>query len=165
MILLTGPGVLAKVVEDDHYKFRADFPGVVSDKAEDFGAKGAPLTWRLYTSSSPASQTDASYTAAIKVFDTDTTDVRQLFAAGENDAVQSLGVPLLGRKDGTFGADKLPSVTLSFQSGMDGTAGALKGRVLLVVKGNRLYEVTFSSRGSDQTAVETKFFQSFEILP
>jgi hypothetical protein len=47
---------------------------------------------------------------------------------------------------------------------MDGAAGVLKGRVLLVVKGSRLYEVSFSYRGSDQSAVETKFFESFAIL-
>jgi|SRR5262245_16198009 len=156
--------VSARIVEDEHYKFRADFPGNVSERVEDFGARGAPLTWRLYTSSSPDGQTTGSYNAAVKIFDTDTTDVRQLLAAGENDAVQSLGIPLLGRKDGSFGAEKLPSMTLSFQSGADGSGGAVKGRVLLVVKGSRLYEVSFTYRGSDHSAVETKFFESFEIL-
>jgi hypothetical protein len=165
---MNAPAIVAmigdRVVEDDRYKFRADLPGNVSERVEDFGVRGAALTWRLYTSSSPESQTNGSYNAAVKIFDTDTTDVRQLFTAGENDAVQSLGIPLLARKDGTFGAEKLPSMTLSFQSGMDGAAGVLKGRVLLVVKGSRLYEVSFSYRGSDQGAVETKFFESFEIL-
>jgi hypothetical protein len=153
-----------RVVEDDHYKFRADFPGNVSERVEDFGARGAPLTWRLYTSSSPESQTNGSYNAAVKIFDTDTTDVRQLLMAGENDAVQSLGIPLLGRKDATYGAEKLPAMTLSFQSGTDGAAGVIKGSVLLVVKGSRLYEVSFSYRGSDQSEVQRKFFRSFEIL-
>ena len=155
---------MGKVVEDHHYQFRADFPGVVSDKVEDFDGSGGALAWRLYTSGSPATQTGVSYTAAVKVFDTDTTDVRQLFAAGENDATQSLGATLLGRKDGAFGDDKLPSVTLSYQSVADAAAGPLKGTVLLVVKGRRLYEVTFSFRGADQTAIGTKFFQSFQIL-
>jgi hypothetical protein len=153
-----------RVVEDDRYKFRAELPGNVSERVEDFGASGAPLTWRLYTSSSPESQTSGSFNAAVKIFDTDTTDVRQLFMAGENDAVQSLGIPLLGRKDATYGAEKLPALTLTFQSGADSAAGVLKGSVLLVVKGSRLYEVSFLSRGSDQGEVERKFFRSFEIL-
>jgi hypothetical protein len=155
---------MGKVVEDPHYKFRVDFPGVVSDKVEDFDGKAGALAWRLYTSSSPESQRDVAYTAAVKVFDTDTTDVRQLFAAGENDATQSLGATLVGRKDGEFGDDKLPCITLSYQSGGDAAAGPLKGTVLLVVTGKRLYEVTFSFRGVDQTTIGTKFFQSFQIL-
>jgi hypothetical protein len=73
-----------RVVEDDRYKFRADLPGNVSERVEDFGVKGAALTWRLYTSSSPESQSNNSYNASVKIFDTDTTDVRQLFTAGEN---------------------------------------------------------------------------------
>jgi hypothetical protein len=155
---------MGKVVEDGRYKFRADFPGVMSERVEEFDSRNGALAWRLYTSSSPESQSSDSFTAAVKVFDTDTTDVRQLFAAGENDATQSLGATLLGRKDGTFGSDKLPSLALSYQSGADGAAGALKGKVLLVVKDRRLYQVSFSFRGADQTAVGTKFFDSFEIL-
>jgi len=155
---------MGKVVEDRRYGFRADFPGVMSDRVEEFDSKGGALTWRLYTSSSPESPSGDSYTAAVKVFDTDTTDARQLFVAGENDATQSLGATLLGRKDGTFGADKLPSLTLSYQSGQDGAAGALKGTVLLVVKDKRLYEVSFSFRGADHTSIGTRFFDSFQIL-
>jgi hypothetical protein len=40
----------------------------------------------------------------------------------------------------------------------------LKGKVLLVVKEKRLYEVTFYYAGTDQTAVGERFFRSFEIL-
>jgi hypothetical protein len=155
----------AKVVEDSRYQFRADFPGVLSGKVEESDGNGGPLAWRAYTSSSAARQTAAGYTAAVKVFETDSKDVKVLFAAGENDASQSLGVPLIGRLDGTFGAARLPSLTLSFQSGRDGAADMMRATVLLVVKGKRLYEVTFAFTGAaDQSAVGKKFFRSFEIL-
>jgi hypothetical protein len=105
------------------------------------------------------------HTAAVKVWETDSTDVRALFAAGESDASQSLGITLIGRRDGTFGADKLPSLTLSFQSGRDGAADEVRATVLLVVKGKRLYEVTFSFNGAvDQSPAAKRFLQSFEIL-
>jgi hypothetical protein len=160
--------VVAKVIEDTRYKFRADLPGVPSEttkeyKLEDFESRNGTLSWRTYTSGSPASQTGAVYTAAVKVFDTDTSDSRQLFEAGESDATQSIGVPLIGRSDGTFGADRLPSLTLSYQGGVAG-GGVLKCKVLLVVKEKRLYEVTFYYAGTDQTAVGERFFRSFEIL-
>src|SRR5262245_37334838 len=154
---------MSRIVEDDRYKFRADFPGTVSEPVEDFN--GSSLAWRLYTSRSPDNEKAFSYTATIKVFDTDGADVPQLFAAGESDASQSLGIPLMGRTDCTHGADKLPCKTLSYQSGAANSMGAVKGKVLLVVKGKRLYQVTFSFSGADQTAVSDKFFQSFEILP
>jgi hypothetical protein len=163
-IMLAQPAVSAKVVEDSRYKFRADFPGVLSDKVEDFAARGGSLAWRAYTSSSPAGQTGAMYTATVKVFDTDSADVRMLFNAGESDASQSIGASLIGRAEGTFGADNLPSLTLSYQSGMTAAAGILKGKVLLVVSGQRLYEVAFYFNGADQTAVGEAFFQSFGIL-
>jgi hypothetical protein len=164
-ILLAQPAAFAKVVEDSRYQFRADLPGVLSDRVEESDGKRGPLAWRMYTSHSPAGHTPASYSAAVKVFETDSTDVRVLFAAGENDANQSIGVPLMGRLDGTFGADKLPSLTLSYQSGRDGAVDMLRATVLLVVKGTRLYVVTFASTGAgDHTAVGKKFFQSFEIL-
>jgi hypothetical protein len=54
---------------------------------------------------------------------------------------------------------------LSYQSGAANSMGAVKGKVMLVVKGKRLYQVTFYFSGTDQTAVGEKFFQSFEILP
>jgi hypothetical protein len=99
------------------------------------------------------------------VFETGSTDAKVLFDAGENDASQSLGVPLVGRRDGTFGPDKLRSLTLSYQSGRDGAADMLRATVLLVVKGTRLYEVTFSFSGAaDQSAIGKKFFSSFAIL-
>jgi len=164
-ILLAQPVAFAKVVEDSRYRFRADLPGIVSGRVEESDARGSALTWRTYTSSSPARQGAAGYTAAVKVFETNSTDVRMLFEAGENDASQALGVPLVGRRDGTFGADKLPSLTLSFQSGRDGAADMVRATVWLVVKGKRLYEVTFAFNGAaDQSAVGKKFFQSFEIL-
>ncbi len=119
-LVLAQPIAFAKVVEDSRYKFRADLPGVLSDKVEESDGKGGTLTWRAYTSSSPARQGAAGYTAAVKVFDTNSTDAKVLFEAGENDASQSLGVPLIGRRDGTFGPGKLPSLTLSYQSGRDG---------------------------------------------
>jgi hypothetical protein len=163
-ILLAQPLAFAKVVEDSRYMFRADLPGLLSDKVEESEGKGGTLAWRAYTSSSPARQA-AGYTAAVKVFDTDSTDANVLFEAGENDASQSLGVPLIGRRDGTFGPDKLRSLTLSYQSGRDGAADMLRATVLLVVKGKRLYEVTFSFSGAaDQSAVGKKFFSSFAIL-
>ena len=163
-ILVVPAAVSAKVVEDSQYKFRADFPGVLSDKAEDFDARNGSLTWRAYTSGSPAGQTAVVYTATVKVFDTDSTDVALLFNAGESDASQTLGVSLIGRKDGTFGAEKLPSLTLSYQGAMTAGGTPVKGKVLLVVKGKRLYEVAFSFSGADQTATGEKFFRSFEIL-
>jgi len=153
------------VVEDSRYKFRADFPGVLSEKVEDFAATGGALAWRLYTSRSPDNQTAYSYTATVKVFDTDSADVRQLFAAGESDATQSIGVALMGRTNCEFGADKLPCVTLAYQSGAGNSMGAVKGKVMLVVKGKRLYQLTFYFSGADQAAVGEKFLQSFEILP
>jgi hypothetical protein len=164
-VLLAQPLAFAKVVEDSRYKFRADLPGVLSDKVEESDGKGGTLAWRAYTSSSPARQAAAGYTAAVKVFATSSTDAKVLFEAGENDASQSLGVPLVGRRDGTFGPGKLPSLTLSFQSGRDGAADMLRATVLLVVKGQRLYEVTFSTSGAaDQSAVGKRFFGSFAIL-
>jgi hypothetical protein len=161
-ILIARPEVSAKVVEDSHYKFRADLPGVLSDKVEDFEARNGALASRTYTSGSPPGQTSAVYTATVKVLDTESTDVRLLLSAGESDAAQSLGVPLIGRSDCTFGADKLPCLTLSFAGEMAG--GTLKGKVMLVVKGKRLYEVAFSFTGADQTAVGEQFFRSFEIM-
>jgi hypothetical protein len=164
-LLLAQTTAFAKVVEDSRYHFRADLPGILSAKVEESDGKGGPLAWRTYTSSSPAGRGAASYTAAVKVFETDSTDVRALFNAGENDASQSLGITLIGRRDGTFGADRLRSVTLSFQNGRDGAADMVRATVLLVVKGKRLYEVTFSSTGAaDQTALAKRFFGSFEIL-
>ena len=153
---------MSKVVEDTRYRFRADFPGVMTDKVEEFDSRDGALAWRLYTSRSPDGQRGVSYTATVKVFETDTTDARQLFQAGESDATQSIGATLIGREDGAFGVDKLPSRTLTYQSGTG--AGMLKGKVLLIVKDQRLYVVTFYFSGSDQTAVSTTFFQSFEIL-
>jgi hypothetical protein len=158
------PPARTKVVEDSRYKFRADFPGVLSDKVEESDGKGGTLAWRAYTSSSPVRAT-ASYTAAVKVFDTNSTDAVVLFNAGENDASQSLGIPLTGRRDGAFGPDKLPSRTLSFQSGRDGAADMTRATVLLVVKGTRLYLVSFSFGGAaDLSAVGKTFFSSFAIL-
>jgi len=155
--------MFTRVVEDDRFKFRADFPGMVSERVEDFNASS--LAWRLYTSRSPDNEKTFSYTATVKVFDTDGADVPQLFAAGESDASQSIGIPLMGRADCSFGADKLPCKTLSYQSGTANSMGAVKGKVMLIVKGKRLYQITFYFSGADQTAVGEKFFQSFEILP
>jgi hypothetical protein len=163
-LLLAQPVAFAKVIEDSRYRFRVNLPGVVSDRVDESDAKGGPLAWRAYTSSSPADRA-ASFTAAVKVFETGSTDVRVLFDAGENDASQALGVTLIGRMDGTFGADRLPSLTLSYQSGRDGAADMLRARVLLVVKGQRLYQLTFAFSGTaDQTAVGNRFFRSFQIL-
>jgi hypothetical protein len=162
---MSTPRAFARVVEDSRYKFRADFPGVVSERVEDFAATGGALAWRLYTSRSPDSEKTFNYTATIKVFDTDSADVRQLFVAGESDATQSIGVALMGRSNCEFGADKLPCMTLQYQSGTANSMGAVKGKVMLVVKGKRLYQITFYFSGADQTAVGEKFFQSFEILP
>jgi hypothetical protein len=162
-VVLAQPLASAKVVEDRRYKFRVDLPGVVSDKVEEFGARGGALSWRAYTSSSRSGQA-AAYTAAVKVFDTDSSDVRVLFEAGENDASQALGVPLVGRRDGTFGAGKLPSLTLSYQIGRGG-ADTTRAKVLLVVKGKRLYQLTFSFTGAtDRAAIGDRFFRSFAIL-
>ena len=156
-----------KVVEDRKYGFRAAFPGTLAARPEDFDAKNGALAWRAYTSTSPNGQA-TSYTATVKVFDTDSTDVRALFNAGESDASQTLGATLISRADGTFGPGKLPSLTLSYQSGTAdgrGGAGMVKGRVLLVVKGTRLYEIIFAVAGSDGfEAVGDRFFHSFEIL-
>jgi len=155
--------MFTRVVEDERYKFRADFPGTVSERVEDFNASS--LSWRLYTSRSPDNEKAFSYTATIKVFDTDGADVPQLFTAGESDASQSIGIPLMGRADCAFGADKLPCKTLSYQSGAANSMGAVKGKVMLIVKDKRLYQITFYFSGADQTAVGERFFQSFEILP
>jgi hypothetical protein len=153
------------VVEDARYRFRADLPGIVSGKVEESDARSSALAWRTYTSSSPARQGAAGYTAAVKAFETNSTDVRMLLEAGENDASQALGIPLIGRRDGTFGTDRLPSLTLSYQSGRDGAADMVRATVWLVVKGKRFYEVTFAFNGAaDQSAVGKKFFRSFEIL-
>ena len=101
----------------------------------------------------------------MKVFETDSADVRALFEAGENDASQALGITLIGRRNGTFGPEKNPSLTLSFQSGRDGAPDMVRATVLLIVKGKRLYEITFSFNGAaDQTALARRFFGSFEIL-
>jgi hypothetical protein len=163
-LLLAQTTASAKVVEDSRYHFRADLPGILSARVEESDGKGGPLAWRAYTSRSRG-QGAGGYTAAVKVFETDSTDVRALFNAGENDASQSLGMTLIGRRDGTFGSDKLPSLTLSFQSGRDGAADMVRATVLLVVKGKRLYEVTFSFNGAaDQSALAKRFFGSFEIL-
>ena len=154
-----------KVVEDRRYHFRAELPGILSAKVEESDGKGGSLAWRAYTSTSPGGRGAGGYAAAVKVFETDSTDSRALFNAGENDASQSLGMTLIGRRDGVFGSDRLPSLTLSFQSGRDGTADVVRATVLLVVKGKRLYEVTFSFGGAaDQTALAKRFFASFEIL-
>jgi hypothetical protein len=156
---------VGKVVEDRRYRFRIDLPGVVSTTVQESDRKSGPLTWRAYTSASPAGRAASSYTAAIKVFETDSTDARMLFDAGENDASQSLGISLVGRRDGTFGPEHLKSVTLSFQSGRDGAADMVRATVLLVVKGKRLYEVSFSFTGAvDQSAAATRLFRSFAIL-
>jgi len=168
-IVLVPTATYAKVIEDGQYKFRADLPGrdpsdpTKDYKLEDFETKGGTLTWRSYTSAGPVTKGDAAYTAAVKVFDTDSTNVRLLFNAGERDAEQSIGATLIGRAAGTFGHDKLPSVTLTY-AGTTISGEALKGKVLLIVKGARLYAVTFYFAGTDQTAVGDKFFQSFEIL-
>jgi hypothetical protein len=155
----------AEVVEDGRYHFRADLPGVLSTTVQESDQKTGPLLWRAYTSTSPGRQAASGYSAAVKVFETDSADVRTLFEAGENDASQSLGITLIGRRDGTFGADRLPSLTLSYQSGRDGALDMVRATVLLVVKGKRLYEVTFSFNGvADQTATATRFFRSFAIL-
>jgi len=159
----SAPRAFARVVEDDRYKFRADFPGMVSERVEDFNASS--LSWRLYTSRSPDNEKAFSYTATVKVFDTDAGDIAELFAAGESDASQSIGVPLMGRADCSFGAGKLPCKTLSYQSGAANSMGAVKGKVMLIVKGKRLYQITFYFSGADQSAVGEKFLQSFEILP
>jgi len=159
----SAPRAFARVVEDDRYKFRADFPGTVSERVEDFNASS--LSWRLYTSRSPDNEKAFSYTATVKAFDTDASDVAELFAAGESDASQSIGVPLMGRADCSFGAGKLPCKTLSYQSGAANSMGAVKGKVMLIVKGKRLYQITFYFSGADQSAVGEKFLQSFEILP
>lgn len=157
----------ARVVEDGKYGFRAAFPGILAARPEDFDAKNGALAWRAYTSTSPDGQA-SNYTATVKVFDTDSTDVRALFNAGESDASQTLGATLIGRADGTFGPDKLPSLTLSFQSGTPNGRGGvtmITGKVLLVVKGKRLYEVAFAVSGSGgYDAVRDQFFHSFEIL-
>jgi hypothetical protein len=168
-VALAQTPVIAKVVEDREYRFRADFPGAPPDttkdyKLEDFKGKDGRLSWRTYTSGSPASETASTYSATVKVFETDTTDVKVLFAAGESDAVQVVSLPLIGRADGTFGADKLPSLTLMYQGGEVRSGGAIKGKVLLVAKGTRLYEVAFHFSGTDQTALGEKFFRSFEIF-
>jgi len=152
------------VIEDARYRFRVDLPGIVSDTVEESDAKHGPLVWRAYTSSSPAGQRD-SYTAAVKVFDTDSPDPKVLFEAGESDASEALGASLIGRRDGTFGTGKLPSRTLSYQSGRDGAADMLRATVLLIVERRRLYVLTFAASGAtDQTAVGKKFLASFEIL-
>src|ERR1700730_14754468 len=102
----------AKVVEDTRYHFRVDLPGILSPKVEESDGKGGPLAWRAYTSSSPERRAAASYTAAVKVFETDSTDVRALFSAGENDASQSLGITLIGRAYCRPGAAELRSATI-----------------------------------------------------
>jgi hypothetical protein len=164
VFLLSQANSMAKIVEDSRYRFRVDLPGVVSANVEESDAKSGPLVWRSYTSRSPQGRRD-SYTAAVKVFDTDSSDVRVLFEAGESDASQSIGASLIGRRDGTVGVGKLPSRTLSFQSGRDGAADMQRATVLLVVKGRRLYELTFSVVGpTDQSAVARTFFGSFEVL-
>jgi hypothetical protein len=163
-ILLSQVSGRAKIIEDSRYGFRVDLPGIVSARVEESDAKSGPLVWRAYTSRSPDRQRD-SYTAAVKVFETDSSDARVLFEAGESDASQSIGAPLIGRRDGTVGAGKLPSLTLSFQSGRDGAADIQRATVLLVVKGRRLYELTFSYSGpTDQSAAAKAFFASFQIL-
>ena len=99
------------------------------------------------------------------MFETDSSDARVLFEAGESDASQSIGASLIGRRDGTAGVGKLPSRTLSFQSGRDGAADMQRATVLLVVKGRRLYELTFSYSGpTDQSPVAKAFFASFQVL-
>jgi hypothetical protein len=163
-ILLLQAHGMAKIVEDSRYGFRVDLPGIVSARVEESDATSGPLVWRAYTSHSPDRQRD-SYTAAVKVFDTDSSDARVLFEAGESDASQSIGISLIGRRDGTVGAGKLASRTLSFQSGRDGAADMQRATVLLVVKGRRLYELTFSYSGpTDQSAVANAFFASFVVL-
>jgi hypothetical protein len=163
-ILLAQATGVAKIIEDNRYRFRVDLPGIVSDKIEQSDAKTGPLVWRAYTSGSPDGQRDG-YTASIKVFETDSSDARMLFEAGESDASQSIGASLIGRRDGTFGPGKLPSRTLSFQNGRDDAPDMLRATVLLVVNGKRLYVLTFSFTGAaDRSALATKFLASFEIL-
>ena len=163
-ILFSQANGMAKIIEDGRYGFRVDLPGIVSARVEESDAKSGPLVWRAYTSRSPDRQRD-SYTAAVKVFETDSSDARVLFEAGESDASQSIGASLIGRSDGTVGAGKLPSRTLSFQSGRDGAADMQRATVLLVVKGRRLYELTFSYSGpTDQSPVAKVFFASFQVL-
>jgi hypothetical protein len=158
-------GAMSKVIEDKRYGFRVDLPGVVSARVDESDGKG-PLVWRTYTSTSPGARRNAGYNAAVKVFETDSSDARALFDAGENDASQALGIPLIGRVDGHFGAAKLRSVTLSFQSGRDGAAEMVRATVLLVVRGRRIYEVTFSVNGADDhAAVGKALFASFALLP
>jgi hypothetical protein len=163
-ILLAQSTGIAKVIEDSRFRFRVDLPGIVSDKIEQSDAKTGPLVWRAYTSSSPDGRRDG-YTASIKVFETDSSDARVLFDAGESDASQSIGASLIGRRDGTFGAARLPSRTLTFQNGRDGAADMLRATVLLVVDGKRLYVLAFSFSGAaDQTPTARRFLASFEIL-
>ena len=153
------------MIEDKRYGFRVALPGVVSARIDESDGKG-PLAWRAYTSRSPGARRNAGFNAAVKVFETDSSDARALFDAGENDASQALASPLIGRVDGTFGAAKLPSVTLSFQSGRDGAADMVRATVLLVAKGRRIYEVTFSVNGADdRAAVRKALFASFVLLP
>jgi hypothetical protein len=164
-IMLEQATASPKAIEDKRYGFRVDLPGVVDTKIDE-SDRQSPLTWRAYTSSSSDRRPNAGFTAAVKVFETNSDDTRALFAAGENDASQSLGIPLIGRVDGTFGPTKLPSLTLSFQSGRDGAADMVRAKVLLVVKGRRIYEVTFSANGADdQAAVGKALFASFAVLP
>jgi hypothetical protein len=163
-ILLSQASGLATIVEDSRYRFRVDLPGIVSARVEESDAKSGPLIWRAYSSRSPDGQRN-SYIAAVKVFDTDSSDARVLFEAGESDASQAIGTSLIGRRDGTVGVAKLLSRTLSFQSGRDGAADMQRATVLLVVKGRRLYELTFSYSGpTDQSAIAKTFFASFEVL-
>src|SRR4051794_10133771 len=96
-MLVAQSAASAKVIEDARYRVRVDLPGIVSDTVEESDAKHGPLVWRAYTSSSPAGQRD-SYTAAVKVFDTDSPDPRVLFEAGESDASEALGASLIGRR-------------------------------------------------------------------
>lgn len=152
------------MIEDKRYGFRVDLPGVVSKRIDE-SDRQSPLAWRAYTSHSPGARPDAGFNAAVKVFETDSTDSRALFAAGENDASQSLGITMIGRVDGRFGAAQLPSVTLSFQSGRDGAADMVRATVLLVVKGRRIYEVTFAVNGADDhAAIRKRLFASFVVL-
>lgn len=164
MLVLTQAIASAKMIEDKRYGFRVDLPGVVSSRIDESDGKG-PLAWRAYTSRSSGAGHNGGFNAAVKVFETHSTDARALFDAGENDASQALAIPLIGRVDGTFGAEKLPSVTLSFQSGRDGAVDMVRATVLLVAAGRRIYEVTFAVTGSDdRAAVRKALFASFAVL-
>ena len=63
------------MIEDKRYGFRVALPGVVSARIEESDGKG-PLAWRAYTSRSPGARRNAGFNAAVKVFETDSSDAR-----------------------------------------------------------------------------------------